>query len=390
MAYFTQDVIEEISIVIAHVIDGATYEPGAKRALAQRAGITPQHLSRIANGHNVPTLATAHAIADALIASGSLPASAAYAWFDMVREHADLVRRRTQAQRLQFRDDAFAAVARLHDLSHAVNFARDPAATGRAMRDAVTQGEIFLRITPFLSDQLAIARACLVLHQVYSAVGLQVQALRVSVHASRALERVDDAERRREQDEFDWLVVNARRTEAVALYNLKLAQQAYHRSRELEHHAAFRKARWMWTAHIFRDRLNAISQLPRVSLSEAEGLILQVKRSLEHPRTESDEILLDVLIHESLAKVLISRGKFDRARHILTQAHVQLHGTQNVGALHETLLLRSLADAAWHLGERQEWRAHVDAALSIAGAAGLQHQIDKIYGRYGEAIAESE
>lgn len=385
MAYFIQDVIEEISIVIAHVIDGATTAPGAKQSLAQRSGITPQHLSRIANGHNVPSPSTARAIADALITSGALSATAAYAWFDLVREHADLVQRRRHSQRMRFRDDAFAAAAELQLMSDAINYVRDPAATRRALRDAMTQGDIFLRIAPFLPNQLEIARTCMVLHHAYSFVGLQVQALRVAVHAARALERVPDAEQRRDLEAYDHLVINARRTEAVALYNLKLPRAAYMRSRSLEETQSFRHCATYWTAHVFRDRLNAISELPRVAVSEADLLAIRASRSLER-RHQPEDVLLDVLIREAHAKVLMSRRKYDRAHLLLHDAYALLRSTRLGGALHETLVLRSMADAAWHLGEREEWRTHIDAALTLADAAGLSHQIAKIRERYGAAL----
>jgi len=385
MAYFIQDVIEEISIVIAHVIDGATTAPGAKRSLAQRSGITPQHLSRIANGHNAPSPSTARAIADALVTSGALSATAAYAWFDLVREHADLVQRRRHAQRMRFRDDAFAAAAELQSMSDAINYVRDPAATRRALHDAVAQGDMFLRIAPFLSDQLDIARTCMVLHHAYSFVGLQVQALRVAVHAVHALERVPDAARRRDQEAFDHLVINARRTEAVALYNLKLPRAAYARYTSLEETQSFRRCATYWTAHVFRDHLNAVAALPRVALSEADQLAVRAARSLEH-RQQPEDALLDVLIRESQAKVLISREKYARARRLLHEAYAMLRSARLGGALHETIVLRSMADAAWHLGARDEWRSHIDAALTLADAAGLSHQITKIREHYGAAL----
>jgi hypothetical protein len=95
--------------------------------------------------------------------------------------------------------------------------------------------------------------------------------------------------------------------------------------------------------------------------------------------------LWQALLKESLARVYVrvgSRPALKRAERWLEQAHDGIRHAQLAGALHRTVILRSMARCLRVQGNPQ-WREVLEDAIHISTAAGLTHQLEAIELEFG-------
>ena len=262
------------------VLNSLLQTPTAKRAFAQAVGITPQYLSYLLNPFDrTPSPTLAHKIAETLPLDDTARNS--------LLEHLLLAsERRAQAQQKAKQtfstSDVAVQFAQIHQAHTAANFAGEPQQTKLQQQTVHMAGALLLQQLNPARHPLDYAQLCLWLHSVESANNLQGNAI---YHAKKAravlsnVVRTDFAPDERER--FDELTFTALRLEAVAYYNLKSARPAYELccAGEQLPEVIYRPTAWL--PHLYRDKINAYSELPRFSIRAAEEWAHQGKQLCE-------------------------------------------------------------------------------------------------------------
>lgn len=106
-------------------------------------------------------------------------------------------------------------------------------------------------------------------------------------------------------------------------------------------------------------------------------------------RDAPDNELLSILLGQALAEAYVEHGtprSLRKADSLLNWQFDTLQQQAQVGPIHTTILLKTLAHLRWKQQSHEEWRYFVGQALDIARSAGLQHQADQIRRQYGAAL----
>ena len=88
---------------------------------------------------------------------------------------------------------------------------------------------------------------------------------------------------------------------------MKRDEEAFALTQEVEQVDTFKDDSIFWKPHLYRDRLNAMAGMKRVSISDAFYLA-EAAKDICQKRADSHDPLLSFLIDRSLARVLIARG----------------------------------------------------------------------------------
>jgi len=127
-----------------------------------------------------------------------------------------------------------------------------------------------------------------------------------------------------------------------------------------------------------------VAHLRRFAISEAEGLYFQAWAMLDQ-RDAPDNELLSILLRQALAEAYVEHGtprSLRKADSLLNWQFDTLQQQAQVGPIHTTILLKTLAHLCWKQQSHEEWRYFAGQALDIARSAGLQHQADQIRRQY--------
>ena len=366
------------------LLDGLLQTTAAKRHFAQRVGITPQYLSYLLNPFDrTPSPALARKMVDAL------PLEAAER--ETLYEHLLLASERRLKAQLALQQ-AFAQVDFVTQLDFirqayaAANFATDPAQAKTQQQLVRSAGNLLLQQMPPTLHPLAYAQLCLWLHSVESANNAHAHAI---YHAKKARAVLGAFVRTdfplAERDHFADLTFNALRLEAVTYYNLKVARPAYELCCAGETLPAVQQHPQSWLPHLYRDKINAYSQLPRFAIREAEQWTRHGKQLCE--QVAHDEApLWAIMLDRALAQAYLRYGKVKKATALLQPLVEELPRLPVVGLLHRVSVLRIYAEALWLAGDRQQWASVLATTWQLADSAGLTHQLAEIRHRYGDEL----
>jgi hypothetical protein len=366
------------------ILKSAMNTPGSKRLFAQQVGITPEYLSYLLNpeDHRTPGLK----IAEKIAAASPLDPEQR----ESLLTHLCLAsqRRVQEATSLQAElpDRPIAEyVEMLGQAHHLASITTDPLLSKRqylAVRDASAN---LLKHLSLQAAPLAVVQICLILHDTQCLLNRPDDALYHAKLASLLTANIDSSAYPGQHAYLDHLEFEARRAQAVAYHNMRLPKEAYACCEAAEATRAMREQPEVCKPHLYRDKLNIVSRLPRFTLSEADGLAHQVRHICNH-RADTLDPVWDFLIQRSLGRAYIAYGNLHRARRILGGLLSQLHHIPQLGLLHQTLFLNTYAKLLWKLGEHDEWQQTARHAFGLAASAGLIHQFNEMRQDYGPLI----
>lgn len=352
---------------------------GQKQDIAQRAGITPIYLSNILDiDHHPP----GDDVADRLVRA--LPIDTAQR--QTIRHHMALARGRHAATQQALtnyvtHESADQMVSNLLAHHHQATFAAD---TQSAYLAVIMEGEAVLRQLSPLRTPLAYAQTCLVLHDAYAVRNKHNKALFVILRAHDVLTRTSRSVH--DQVILDRLFFNVLYALSLTYRNIGLPDEGRDVCLRAEHlltgrHIASRE----WEPYIYRDHMETLGQTnKRFSIAEAEGLFTLSENALQRENTPGAD-LFHILSQKTLLSVYRNHGqKMMSARSMKKGrqvAHSLLHRVghdDNLGPIHKSVILRSVAQFWLVDGEHQGAYQSIQRALSIATQAGLTHQIAQL------------
>ncbi len=363
-------------------------ERTTQEALAGRLGITPVELSYILHGRRMPGWKFERGVERAALPAEVKDALLASLWAARhYRElEADELRYRAGQQPL---GELAAELERLYVLTGEGGLEE-----GRARRvhrrlhrscQALTRDPQRAREDPYAFVRICAMQAevgC-TLNELYDSLAAALLAERIAV----ALPGLDDASRVREMYAPS---TNVFRVKGVTCYNLRLYREAYGQCLLAEATPEARERPDTWLPHIVRDKLKAVSHLPRFTLREAEGIAALGYGACDSPSWDAPHAeMLSLLIDLSLISCYVAHGGAAgraRARRIL-EGHLgrmQRGELQLLTPLHRAMLYVTLAEVEQAPVESAGAEA-LRMALRIAGRAGLTNQLHKIRRRYGAA-----
>jgi len=231
------------------------------------------------------------------------------------------------------------------------------------------------------------------LHDVESVLDRHGDALYHARLAGTVMGRLERLDYRRGRDHFDHVAVNVRYAEAVTLITLGLPRPATDRvNAALADATAMQTAGTFWLPHLYRHRLEAFGSQARFSLYQADEWATRAKHACERRRDPLDP-QVNVLIDMSLARVYLRYDRQDgsqralgKAYRLLRPAVESLQEVSYLGPIQRLSILTTFARICWRKQEHDAWSHYIQEALALALAAGLQHQVRKIWEEYGEAL----
>lgn len=361
---------------VTTVLAGALHAHGSQKALAQRAGVSPVFINYIIKGKRMPSAKMAARLAPLL----PLSTGDQSAWLYQVEHYWHTHHHMTALTKAWVNDDAAAAVRGLMTCRNAT-FSADPQQVRHAWALALRVGEVLA--PAFTSGEHAplYLEYCDVMFEVYSMFGRHVDALhtvkRKQLVTSLMEEGVHPVTPSLDGAAFDAHKVNAMRQEMVVLTELGLCRQACDLARAIEVEPAYLCNRHYWTASLTWDRLNAMAQVPRASLSEARQFAQAAWRETEK-LCDGWQPLCEMLVARAFANLCLSQGQGQEARAVLGRFHAGIDQIPYCGALHKVMFLRTWAHTLHMQGEWDEWCETMRSAHAIAEQAGLQNEIRAI------------
>ncbi len=362
---------------------------GSERQFASHlAGITPVYLSNLLNpDHDPPSERMAYQIAEALPADTELR-------LDLL-EHMVLARQhRSQAdQALQMNWtrqplEAFHSELRsAYDASILTSVSRSYPMPLAIIRDA---GKALLRrIHPYTHPEI-FAEVCLIIHGAQGALNRHADALFLAKLAGTVLENADPATDSYNDERIRYLQINAAYAESVTSRSLNLPRPSYDLcDRILDMIKAETQAqRQFWNPYIFKDKIDAVSRLPRFTLGEVEGLANQARAICEARAMPSDSRLL-LVVDRALINAYIrygSHSSLKMAGRLLQRQLDRKDIFSDIEPLLQAMFFSTCAKFHWTKGNLDGWQHFISAMLKIASEAGLEHQIQQARHQYGQAI----
>lgn len=359
------------------IIQGATRERGAQKALAERAGITPEYLSYLLALDRDPTkesvmrrrasLEVARRIADALPA----PEAKRQEAFEHMAEA------RGQAQRMHrvlARDigDLEQMVWEVRVLSHQATHTPDAALARRSYRAAVQSGSLLAQHMSVRGWPIDYVELCLCLHDALCVLDGPAAALQYARFGHIVLDWVDPARYRGNEDRVREMGINVVRAVGVAYNNLGVPGEAARHFKAAQQLSTLSSRPVDWLGHVCRDRLSALAKLPRLRLSEAEGLAYQ---ALEKMGGQNQD-LVPLLLRAKLGECYLAfDSPRDYAGPFLDALIEDTERSTALGPLHKAIIYRTYARLCRKRGDSVGLAGWVERALGVAEEAGLVHQV---------------
>jgi len=227
------------------------------------------------------------------------------------------------------------------------------------------------------------AQLCLYYHDAQCVLNRPDKALLYAKIAQCVLESIENIESGYTREDRDNLEINAIRGEAVAYHNLKLDRLVpdilINRACRT---SAYQNARTFWEPFVKRDIINAKVEIPRFGFREVNKIARQIEALCER---NSDELTL-LLVREARLRSLIKHEKIKEAQRVFRGEIERLPHLSHAGALHRVLLLKSGADLAWKLHDKDTWETYSTEAVQLMQNAGLIHQLARIKQAYGSSL----
>lgn len=240
---------------------------------------------------------------------------------------------------------------------------------------------------------LLLVETCLLLHDVESVLDRHGDALYHARLARTVMRRLDRGDYPRNHDRFDHYTVNVPYAEAVTLTTIGLPLPATDRvDAALADATRMDTAGTFWLPHLYRHRLEAFGGLARFSQHDARAWATHAKRACERRRDPLDA-QVSLLIDMSLARAYLrydrragNESALNKAYRLLRPEIESLQTASYFGPTHRLSILNTYASICWRKQDYDEWAHYIHEALALALAAGLQHQVRKIWAEYGEAL----
>ncbi|MCL5999056.1 MAG: hypothetical protein M1546_23795 [Chloroflexi bacterium] len=365
--------------VYSALLNGLLQRSGSKRELAQRAGITSVYLSYILKLDRDPyrdsiTRTPSPKAARQIAQSIDAPAE--------VRE--SLLAHMTLASEKRLRADDAACVeilerplAEVVDEIQQVRLQAIYAATAQSAnqyyRLAVDAACAMLQRARPESGPLDYVDLCAVVNDCQCVLNRADDALWHAKIGCAILDSLDPAHYHHERERFDYSAVNMVRMQGVAYHNLGHCREALNFYRQAEAMEAVRQNDGLWERIILRDKIKALSGLPRFSITEVENLADRLRAILEK-RADSDAALDLFLLSEALADAYLLHQNYKDAGRVLTAENNHLNQVPHIGPLHRVLFLRTFAKYCRLTRNLDGWTQYIGEAYRLAVEAGLAHQ----------------
>lgn len=360
------------------ILNSALRAVGSKARLAARLDISPAYLSYLlhpdpgtSDSSRRPSLRIAEAIARALPLEPDVR--------DALLEHMHLVHVGRIQQRHMLAETlteqgVTTQLAALRALHSEATFA-DPTYGRRAQYRAVLAASRDLLCALTISRHpLAAVELCLLVHDAQCVLNRPDDALFHAKRARAVLDLFGPDVRPSQREQAEAFVVQVFRAESVAYHNLRLGRAAYQASLKAEHADGDHNAPGGQLPHILGDRIAALTDQPRFTLSEVEGLADRAVALCER-RAQGLDALWAILIRRSQAQAYITYGNLKRAGYLLTSLRDQLATIPDFGPLHRVMFLKTDALYWRERGDLAACEQLVREALIIGEAAGLDHQL---------------
>lgn len=377
----------EQDVVIA-TLDSALASRGDAKKFAERAGVSPVCVSYIRGERgNIPRVETAQRIARAL----PLSAQERNAWLNRVKRIWELRRHQHERVRQSVRDRALEEqIGEIRQAHGAATFAVDPKIARARYRQVESAAGDLIRLVNPNEDPIHYIELCLLNHDALCVVNRNRDALWYAERASRISGNIDDPRRYHvTREQFDEFRVNALRSEAVSLHNLKLYRQAFEKCREAEESDALKRNANFWMPHLYRDAINAMEGIPRFSIRRAQKFAERVQDICQERADELDPFLF-FLISQSLARAYIKHSNLKAAYRVLVPQLDRMSQIKFLGPLHQVIFWRTFARlciADGNAGDDFQYLAR--EGLRIAKEAGLAHQLAEMRTEFGKHVDET-
>lgn len=162
-------------------------------------------------------------------------------------------------------------------------------------------------------------------------------------------------------DYFD-LEINAMRIEAVSFNRYALYSSADLILSQAMESKAVKSRPKAWLSHIIRDKISAMGQDRTANLDDIQRL---VKEGYPIHESQDDKLGL-LLIHNSLARAYMLRGKYIDAKKILLHELDQTEHFSIGGPLAKTMLLQRLTTLYYLLKDTEAWKHFLKQTLIAA------------------------
>lgn len=362
---------------------------GRHRDFAVRIGRTREYLEYLLreDGIRVPGPETVKRIADCL----PLPAQQREELQQHMLQSAERrVRARRAAHHVVAAISTTETLERMRAAHWAATYADEPEEVRAQYRLLYDLAKALVQQEGMRRLPLVLIETCLLLHDVESVLDRPGDALYHARLAGSVVRGLDPGNYRQSRDRFDHLALNVPYAEAVTLTTLGLQRQATDRLQYAQVNAGLRAtAATFWLPHLYRHRLATLAGQARFSLYQAEEWAKLARTACER-RDDPLDPQVSLLIDVSLARIYLrygSRLALRKASRLLRPGVETLPQAPYLGPVHRLSVLTTFARICWREQRSDEWAHYTREALALATAAGLQHQVRKIWDEYGEALA---
>jgi hypothetical protein len=370
------------------ILNSALQEPGSKRCLAEQMEVTQQYLSYLLNpktddpySFRVPSSKVAEKIANALPLE--------HEQREHLLKHMYLARDCNSGIAQTLRSELLARpvesfLKELREADQEANFATDPKIARTKYLLVRDTCKMLLEHSLLYTYPLSTVEICMLLHDVQCILNRTEDAL---YHAKLARAIMEGLSRNdyRDKERFDSYQIRVLRAEVRAYSDLRLYRDAYEKCLEAEMSDAMRSQPEESIPQLYREKLQALCRRPRFALSEAEGLVAQVRIICDSSDNDLAPRWL-FMANQYLVRAYLAHHNMKKAKKLLTEIFEQIPTIPHLGPLHQTIFLKTYARFRWEEGDSTEWEYFIKQALTYAVEAGLAHQISDIKRTYGQIL----
>lgn len=374
------------------MLKGLLYHGSAKHLAERFIGITPVYLSNLLDAdHNPPSEALAHRIVHALPLDTDQRLG--------LLEHLLLARHYQTAYHQGFHADwsdqnLYEQCLAFHSAYSSCVLEQGTALGHMQMLAVRDLGKSLLNQVNPHRDPLRFAEACLIMHNLQSALNRWDDALFYAKWSESILQYADPEVVGVGDNRAKWdhLRINALDAQIIAYRNLNLPRRsADHSFQALQLlKSAVPEAQTFWMPHLLKDRIETLWRVPRFALGEIEGLADQVRAICEARAAPGDELLL-LLVDRALVNGFTRYGSnrsYKKADRILRQRLDGLDSRFSLGLLPRTMFTFTAARYYWSQRRHEEWQHWTREGLKTAAEAGLRHQLSEARRSFGNALDE--
>lgn len=393
MADFIYRQIEaDLHLSVAFEIIDSALKWGKRGKFEDKIGVSRGYLAELMREMRPPSKELAERISQNL----PLPLSQKQDVLDNFRlaiEKSDFMRQLPE-ERDWLEGDAIGELTRYHLLAAGSKSTQEASTYYRALNALGRVLVVAYRNTRGLKKQsLLVARAHTLLHDVLSVAGKPGSALfharmarywLQSVPEDNQTERLEvyigEERKKAEVLSYDDLLINAIRSEAVSYNSLGLYAKANVLCDQALRNRAVQQDPAFWLTQVLRDKMNAISRLPRATVSDIEEIGLRARKICE----ENNDAIGLLLMHSSWARGYLIRRQYARAKDLLITELGRADRIPGVGQYPKARLLSHLATLSRKQEDKAGWEYYLQQATTIAFEAGLTGLSEELRQGHGD------